>query len=136
MLININRKTKILGIFSLKNQRLSAVGIVMQIFFGNSFICYRKAIRISNTFSRKDNLKAAGTGRHFLVKLEGRTINGLMKLLVMGGQHIVYHEPECVQDIGLPRSIGAINNSRLQIAFVPIRDKMLRMLIVLAGQQG
>ena len=59
-----------------------------------------------------------------------------MELLVMRSQHIVYHKPECVQDIRLPRSIGSIDNSGFQIVFVSICDEMLWMLIVPTGQQG
>ena len=42
-----------------------------------------------------------------------RTLNGFVELLVMRSQHIIYHEPKRIQDIGLSGSIGAVNHGRL-----------------------
>ena len=136
MFIDINGKAKIFYIFSLKNECLSAIGIVIQIFFNNSCVCYRKAIRISDAICGEDDLKAAGARGCFPVKLERRTLNGFVELLVMRSQHIIYHEPKRIQDIGLSGSVGSVNRSRLQIPFVSIHNQMFRMLFILTSKQG
>ena len=136
MFIDINGKAKIFCVFSLKNECLPAIGIVIQIFFNNSFVCYRKAIRISDAICGEDDLKAAGARGCFPVKLERRTLNGFVELLVMRSQHIIYHEPKRIQDIGLSGSIGAVNHGRLQMLFVSVHNQVLRMFVILTGKQG
>jgi len=54
----------------------------------------------------------------------------------MRSQHIIYHEPKRIQDIGLSGSIGAVNHGRLQMLFVSVHNQVLWMFVILTGKQG